>query len=261
MSSVIVVRGGGDLATGVVQKFHRSGFHVVVLETALPLAIRRSVSLCTAVTDGVAQVEDLRGRLARPAQCEALWAQREIPVLVDPQAESLALLKPAAVVDAILAKRNLGTRLNMAPVVLALGPGFEAGRDAHAVIETMRGHDLGRVLYTGSALPNTGIPGEIGGKSAQRVLHAPCAGLVAHHSAIGDVIKQGQPLFSVGKTIVTAPFSGLLRGLIQSGISISKGTKAADVDPRIDVDWTTISDKARCIGGGALEAYLSLSRR
>ena len=261
MSDIIVVRGGGDLATGVVQKFHRSGFRVAVLETAVPLAIRRSVSLCTAVSEGTAQVEDLRARLAEPSQCEAVWAQGEIPVLIDPLAESLALLRPAAVVDAILAKRNLGTHLGMAPAVIALGPGFEVGRDAHAVIETMRGHDLGRVLFAGFALPNTGIPGEIGGKSALRVLHAPCAGAVTHHSAIGDVVERGQPLFSVDETPVTAPFRGLLRGLIAAGISIPKGTKAADVDPRIDVNWATISDKARCIGGGALEAYLHLSRR
>ena len=261
MNSIIIVRGGGDLATGVVQKFYRSGFRVAVLETAVPLAIRRSVSLCTAVAEGAAQVEDLRARLAEAHQCEVLWAQGEIPVLIDPQAESLAILRPAAVVDAILAKRNLGTRLDMAPAVIALGPGFSAGQDAHAVIETMRGHDLGRVIFEGSALPNTGIPGEIGGKSAQRVLHAPCAGVVTHHSAIGDVVEQGQALFSVGETLVTAPFRGLLRGLIQAGISIPRGTKAADVDPRIDVDWTTISDKARCIGGGALEAYLNLIRR
>ena len=261
MNDIIVVRGGGDLATGVVQKFHRSGFRVAVLETAVPLAIRRSVSLCTSVTEGMAQVEDLRARLTEPSQCKALWAQGEIPVLIDPQAESLAMLRPAAVVDAILAKRNLGTHCAMAPIVIALGPGFVAGQDAHAVIETMRGHDLGRVIFEGSALPNTGIPGEVGGKSALRVLHAPCAGVVTHHSAIGDVVEQGQALFSVGKTVIVAPFRGLLRGLIQAGISIPKGTKAADVDPRIDVDWTTISDKARCIGGGALEAYLSLIRR
>ena len=258
MNERIAIRGGGDLATGVVQKFHRSGFQVVVLETNLPLAIRRSVSLCTAVTEGKAQVEDLQAVLTEPALCEAVWAQGKIPVLIDPQAESLALLRPTALVDAILAKRNLGTRMDMAPVVIGLGPGFEAGRDVHAVVETMRGHDLGRVLYKGSALPNTGIPGEIGGRSAQRVLHAPCAGVVTHHSAIGQVVDEGQPLFSVGEALVTTPFCGLLRGLIQAGISIQKGTKAADVDPRIDVDWTTISDKARCIGGGALEAYLHL---
>ena len=258
MNEIIAIRGGGDLATGVAQKFYRSGFRVVVLETAVPLAIRRSVSLCAAVTEGSAQVEDLRAVFAEPAQCEAFWQEGKIPVLIDPQAESLSLLRPAALVDAILAKRNLGTHIHMAPVVIGLGPGFEASRDVHAVIETMRGHDLGRVLFRGFALPNTGIPGEIGGKSAQRVLHAPCAGIVIHHSAIGQVVEEGHPLFSVDETVVTAPFRGLLRGLIQSGITIPKGTKAADVDPRIDVDWTTISDKARCIGGGVLEAYLHL---
>jgi xanthine dehydrogenase accessory factor len=270
----IVVRGGGDLATGVVQKFFRSGFRVVILETPAPTAIRRSVALCEAVylanaehsapagSGGFVQVEDLRCRKAAgPAELESCWQKGIVPLLVDPSGESLRAIQPAAVIDAILAKRNLGTNRSMAYITIALGPGFCAGKDVDAVIETMRGHDLGRLILEGYAKPNTGTPGNIEGKSTERVLHAAVSGTIVHKKHIGDLVECGETLFTIGGTEASAPFSGLLRGLIREGIYVSQGMKVADIDPRTGVDWRTISDKARCLGGAALEAYFYLQKR
>lgn len=258
---IIVVRGGGDLATGVVQKFFRAGMRVVVLETRQPTAIRRTVSLCEAVYDQTATVEDMTARLAKGiSDCPDIWRRGEIPLLVDPEGMSISALSPAGVVDAILAKENLGLSSALAPVVVALGPGFSAPKDAHAVIETMRGHDLGRVIFSGEARPNTGVPGDVGGRSAQRVLRAPREGMMLPLRSIGDLVRAGEPVFSVADAVVCAPFDGLLRGLLRKGLSVRPGMKAGDIDPRPDSDWKSISDKARCLGGGALEAYLYLSR-
>jgi xanthine dehydrogenase accessory factor len=243
----------------VAQKFWRAGFSVAILETARPTAIRRAVSLCEAVYEGFAAVEDISARLVKtPKAFPACWAAGEIPVLVDPEAESIAATRPAAVIDAILAKRNLGTRMDMSAVTIALGPGFRAGEDAHAVIETMRGHDLGRLILRGEASPNTATPGELGGKAAERVLRAPVSGVVAHQKQIGDIVKMGEAVLAVDGEPVFASFAGLLRGLIREGLSVPKATKLADIDPRTDVNWRTVSDKARCLGGAALEAYLYL---
>lgn len=262
MQELIILRGGGDLATGVAQKLFRVGFPLLILETARPTAIRRSVALCEAVYEGVYQVEDMTCmRIAQVDDREACWAAGQIPLLVDPEARSIHALRPFAVVDAILAKRNLGTARAMAPITVALGPGFTAGEDVDAVIETMRGHDLGRLILRGEALPNTGVPGEIGGQSARRVLHAPQAGAVRHLRSIGDVVRQGETLCTVDGMAVRATFDGLLRGLIREGLEVPKGMKIADVDPRADVDWHTISDKARCLGGAVLEAVCYLRRR
>lgn len=256
---IVAIRGGGDLATGVIQKFFHAGFKVVILETKQPLAIRRTVALCNAVYEGRFQVEDLIAETVIDwTQCEAKWQQGIIPLLIDPEAKSLAELKPAVVVDAILAKKNLGTNPALAPVTIALGPGFSAPADCQVVIETMRGHSLGKLIFNGSALPNTGVPGVLGGKSAERVIHSPASGLVRHHHQIGDSVTQGEVLFYVGDTPVNSPLTGVLRGLIQEGIVISKGLKCGDVDPRPkeQVDCYAISDKARALGGAALEAAL-----
>ena len=260
-NQIIIIRGGGDLATGVVQKFHRAGFQVLILETAIPTAIRRSVALCEAVYDGSKQVEDIVcRRISKTGETETCWREGSVPLLVDPTGETIRAIKPAAVIDAILAKRNLGTMRNMADVTIALGPGFNAGEDVHAVIETMRGHDLGRLILQGYAKADTGIPAEIGGESTRRVLHAPTAGIVINIKQIGDVVEPGETLLTVGGTEVRAPFTGLLRGLIREGIQVHKGMKIADVDPRTEVDWRTISDKARSLGGATLEVYLYLSK-
>lgn len=260
----IVVRGGGDLATGVIQKLWRAGFKVAVLEVAKPLAIRRSVALCEAVRHGEAHVEDMRAyKVGSPQECPGVWECGHIPILVDPEAASLKILQPVAVVDAILAKRNIGTHGGIAPITVALGPGFSAPDEVDAVIETMRGHNLGRLILSGAAMPNTGVPGEVGGKSAERVVHAPAAGIVRHVRSIGDAVLKGEILFYVGDAPVPSPLDGILRGLIAEGLTICKGLKSADVDPRpaSDVDWRSISDKARNLGGAVLEACLYVARR
>jgi len=261
-NDVIIVRGGGDIATGVIQKFFRAGFKVLVLEIPRPTAIRREVSLCGAVLNGVFTVEDMTARLiASPAGCQNVWQNGEIPVYVDPAGLAIESLKPDCVINAILAKKNMDTHPGMAPVVIALGPGFSAPRDAHAVIETMRGHTLGKVIFEGSAVYDTGIPAAIGGQAADRVLYAPCDGTVKAYRQIGDIVRAGDEIFSVGESCVTAPFDGVLRGLIADGTPVPRGLKAADIDPRADSDCRSITDKARCIGGGALEAYLYLRRK
>lgn len=258
-NDLIVIRGGGDLATGVIQKFYRSGFKLLVLETEAPTAIRLNVSLCEAVYNGQAAVEDVRCLLiSNLGELESCHNNGLIPIMVDPDGISIERLRPVAVVDAILAKKNMGTHRGMAPITIGLGPGFCAGKDVCAVIETMRGHSLGRLILEGSALPNTGIPGEIGGKSEQRVIYSPYAGKIAHVHHIGDIVEESETIFKVNEAPVKAPFHGLLRGLIREGLNVPKGMKSADIDPRLDVDWHTISDKARCLGGAALEAFLYL---
>ena len=260
---IIIVRGGGDLATGVVQKFHRAGLNVLILETSEPTAIRRSVALSEAVYDGYAKVEDIECRKIESLEdAESCWHEGKVALLVDPEGMSIRELKPAAVIDAIMAKRNTGTTRDMAGITIALGPGFNAGEDVHAVIETMRGHDLGRLILKGQAEPNTGVPGEIAGESTRRVVRSPHEGVIIHKKQIGDIVVQGETLFSVENakthTEVHASIGGLLRGLIRENIRVSKGMKVADIDSRTDIDWRTISDKARCLGGAALEAYYYL---
>ena len=256
--ALVVVRGAGDLATGCVVRLVRAGFRVVALETDRPSAIRRTVSLSEAVYDGEATVEGVRAFLC--GSPPAAWGALEAPLLVDPEARILSTLSPHALVDAIVAKRNLGTRIGMAPVVVGLGPGFTAGRDVHAVVETNRGHDLGRVIYAGCAEPNTGIPGLIAGQGPGRVLHAPVPGVATLLAAIGDAVEPGTPLLSVGEAVVRSAIRGVVRGLIRPGLEVSAGTKVADVDPRgARESCFTVSDKSRAVAGGVLEAILALA--
>ncbi len=255
--ALVVVRGAGDLATGCIVRLVRSGFRVVALETARPTAIRRTVSLSEAVFEGSVTVEGVRA-----FRCDAVpgaWARLEVPVLVDPECRVLDTVAPTALLDGIVAKRNLGTRIDMAPVVVALGPGFVAGRDVHAVVETMRGHELGRVIREGSAAPNTGIPGVIAGQGPGRVVHSPVAGIAVPSRAIGEAVEAGSPLLAVGEMVVASPISGVVRGMIRPGLEVPAGLKVADVDPRgVRESCFTVSDKARAVAGGALEAILSL---
>ncbi len=259
----VVVKGGGDLGTGVAWRLHRCGFRVLVTETAQPTVIRRTVAFASAVMEGTITVDGVTARrVGGDAAIAAAWAADEVPVLVDPEATVVSRLRPDAVVDAILAKRNLGTRITDAPVVVALGPGFTAGVDCHAVVETLRGHDLGRVLLSGSAAPNTGVPGEVGGESARRVVRAPVAGTFRGVRAIGDLVRTGDVVALVDETPVLSPLDGVLRGLLYDGLPVHEGMKVGDVDPRgVVAHCFTISDKALAVGGGVVEAILFLSGR
>ncbi len=260
MQPLILVRGGGDLATGVIHRLHSAGFPVLALETPQPAAIRRQVAFSEAVYQGTATVEGVTARLI-PAlsHLSRTLAAGEVPLLIDPEGSSIPRIRPAVVVDAILAKRNLGTHRGMAPLTIALGPGFTAGDDVDFVIETMRGHDLGRILTAGPAQPNTGVPGLVGGVSAKRVIHAEQAGILHARRAIGDRVEQGEPIAVIsnaaGDFPVPASISGLLRDLIRDGFPVTKGLKIADIDPRAgeEKNCFTISDKARCIAGSVLE--------
>lgn len=263
--NIVIVRGGGDLASGVIHRLYRCGYRVLILESEKPSAIRREVAFCEAVYDGEAFVEGvLSHRISDVSQCEAVWKQREIPLLVDETGASVQVLHPAAVIDGILAKRNLGTSRDMAPLTIALGPGFEAGEDVDFVIETKRGHDLGRIIEEGSAIPNTGIPGVIGGYGKERVIHSPAAGSIQLQAKIGDLVEKDQIIAFIkkrkGKEVpVYASLTGILRGIIRQGYLVSEGMKIADIDPRKEEkkNCSTISDKARCIAGSVLEVLMA----
>ena len=232
---------------------------MVVLELPQPLTVRRTVALSTAVTDGEISVQGMRGVLAETArEARSVTGRGDVAVLVGPELAGLESLRPDVVVDARLAKRNIDTSASDAGVVIGLGPGFTAGTDCHAVVETMRGHRLGRVIWSGSAQPDTGTPAELGGRAADRVLRAPAAGEVAWEVSIGDAVAEGQPLGSVAGELVAAPFDGVMRGAIRPGTAVPAGLKIGDVDPRCDPSacWE-ISDKSLSVGGGVLEAVLA----
>lgn len=294
---LIICRGAGDLATGIIHRLHRAGHRVIALETDYPAAIRRQVSFCEAVYDGSAAVEGVTARLvpaladAEPdtetysgindtpaahivsekwdsSAIEAVLEAGEVPLLIDQKGESIALLKPDVVVDAIIAKKNLGTTIDMAPLVIGVGPGFTAGQDVHLVIESMRGHNLARIITDGMAQPNTGVPGNIAGFTSERVIHAPAAGYIHDVRKIGDIVQKGDEIARIYPdkesydnalseyVPVNATITGIIRGLIREGYYFRKGFKIADIDPRESeiTNCFTISDKARSIAGSVLEA-------
>lgn len=294
---LIICRGAGDLATGIIHRLHRAGHRVIALETDYPAAIRRQVSFCEAVYDGSAAVEGVTARLVpaladaesdtetysgindTPAAhivsekwdssaIEAVLEAGEVPLLIDQKGESIALLKPDVVVDAIIAKKNLGTTIDMAPLVIGVGPGFTAGQDVHLVIESMRGHNLARIITDGMAQPNTGVPGNIAGFTSERVIHAPAAGYIHDVRKIGDIVQKGDEIARIYPdkesydnalseyVPVNATITGIIRGLIREGYYFRKGFKIADIDPRESeiTNCFTISDKARSIAGSVLEA-------
>jgi xanthine dehydrogenase accessory factor len=255
----VIVRGGGDLASGVAYRLVKAGFPVLILELAQPLVIRRAVAFASAVFEGAITVDGITARRIKSLnEIGPVLDQREIAVMVDEAGTSLPAFRPAAVVDARMAKRNLGTTRLDAPLVIGLGPGFEAGHDCHAVIETNRGHDLGRVLWEGSAEPDTGSPGVVQGRTGERVLRAPVDGYVVPLAAIGDRLSAGQVVATLNGEVVAAPFEGVLRGLVHSSVWVPAGLKIGDVDPRaVRRHCFTISDKSLAIGGGVLEAILS----
>lgn len=267
INNLIVVRGGGDIATGTIMKLHQCGFPVLILEIPNPSAIRRNVSFCEAVYQGMATVENVPCYLAKDSnEAKDFLAEGKLTMLIDPKGTSLKDFRPLALVDGILAKKNLGTSREMAPITVALGPGFTAGEDVDAVIETQRGHRLGRIIYEGSAAPNTGIPGKIAGYDKERVIHSPADGILRNTASITDIVKKGQTIAIVETAAenipVIASLDGLLRGLIRDGYPVTRGFKIADIDPRENEynNCFTISDKARCIAGGVLEAILHLKK-
>ena len=301
---LIICRGAGDLATGIIHRLRRAGHRVIALETDYPAAIRRQVSFCEAVYDGSAAVEGVTARLV-PALAdaetdtekysgisdtpvahiasekwdssaiEAVLEAGEVPLLIDPKGESIALLKPDVVVDAIIAKKNLGTTINMAPLVIGVGPGFTAGQDVHLVIESMRGHNLARIITDGMAQPNTGVPGNIAGFTSERVIHAPAAGYIHDVRKIGDIVQKGDEIARIYPdkesydnalseyVPVNATITGIIRGLIREGYYFREGFKIADIDPRESelTNCFTISDKARSIAGSVLEAVSAFEHR
>ena len=256
-----VIRGAGDIASAIALRLVRCGIDVAMTEVGQPLTVRRTVAFSEAVRLGKTQVEGVTAVRASDAEhALELLAGGCVPVLVDPQCECLETLAPDSVVDAILAKRNLGTAMDMAPVVIGVGPGFTAGIDCHAVVETMRGHTLGRVYYRGSALPNTAVPGLVGGFAGERVLRATGDGAFRGAASIGEHVEQGQVVAFAGDAPVKAMLTGVLRGLMADGVPVRKGLKCGDVDPRDDASYCALaSDKGLAVAGGVLEAILHVN--
>lgn len=258
----VLIKGAGDLASGVAHRLYRAGFNAIMLELAKPLVVRRSVAFATAVYDGMMKVEDVEARLCQKiGEARELLAKGLIPVIIDPDEDTRQEWEPDIFIDAILAKKNTGTTKDKAPLVIGLGPGFVAGEDVHAVIETQRGHDLGKVYYAGNAAPNTGTPGEIGGFARERLLRAPAAGKFNPRKNLGDLVCKGDTIAMIDNVPLRAEIDGLLRGLLYPGLEVREGMKVGDIDPRgKEIDHLTISDKARAVGGGVLEAILHFNR-
>lgn len=258
---LILIRGAGDLATGIACRLFRSGFSVVLTDIARPTTIRCTVAFSAAVYKGEVTVEGIRAKLAKSAEeVASITRGGKVAVLIDPEGKTIPVLKPHALVDAILAKKNTGTKLEDAPIVIGVGPGFTVGLDCHRAIETQRGHDLGRVLYEGSPVPNTGIPGNVGGFTTERIVRSTADGIFSPVASIGDMVDAGQTVAYVGDAPVVTEIHGMLRGILPAGTPAHKGMKVGDVDSRCHSQYCySVSDKANAIGGGVLEAILNLS--
>src|SRR4030043_299645 len=256
---VVLIRGGGDLASGVAHRLHQSHFKICMTEIPYPLAVRRGVAFSEAIYEGEKEVEGVRVKfISKPEEIESVWEKGDIPILADPDGKKTrSFLKPDVLVDAIMAKQNLGTRVHDAPWVIGVGPGFTAGKDVHTVIETNRGHHLGKMILNGATEPDTGIPGEIGGYTMERVLRTMKKGIFHPQNSIGDRVSKGTVVAVVDDFPIIAKISGVVRGLLREGGEVRKGMKVGDIDPRGKKESCfTISDKARAIGGGVLEAIL-----
>ena len=260
MNKKIWIRGAGDLATGIALRFFRSGFDVIMSDIAVPTTVRRTVAFSPAIYEGEAIVEGISGKFCdNISEIDSIIESGAIPIIVDPSGDIMREYKPEVIVDAIIAKTNIGTGIDDAKIVIGVGPGFEAGVDCHAVVETKRGHNLGRVIWSGSAYPNTGVPGNIGGYTVERIIRATAAGIFKANVSIGDSVKAGDLVAYCDKTPVYAGIDGIVRGLLQDGVKVKTGMKSGDVDPRAQKDYCfSVSDKARAIGGGVLEAVLGL---
>ena len=257
---IVLIKGGGEMASGVAYRLYKSNFKKICMtEVSQPQAVRREVSFCEAIYDEEKTVEGVTARLIESHELiQGVWDRGQIPIIVDPQARVLNFLSPDVVVDAILAKKNLGTKITDAPLVIGLGPGFYAGRDVHLVVETNRGHNLGRVISEGEAEKNTGIPGVIAGYGAERVFRASREGRLKALKKIGDYIEAGEVVATVDGVPVKAQIKGVIRGMLRDGTDVWKGMKAGDIDARgIKESCYTVSDKTKAIGGGVLEGILS----
>lgn len=260
---IVLIKGAGDLATGVAYRLKKCGFNIVMTEIDKPTTVRRTVAFSQAVYDGSIEVEGIKAILVNnKEEIKNVLSNGDIPIIIDKEANIINELKPKVVVDAIIAKKNYGTSINDAPIVIALGPGFEASVDCHCVIETQRGHYLGKCIYEGCAIPNTGIPGNIGGFTKERIIRATADGHITPIKKIGDYVKANEVVAYIDSFEVKADIDGTIRGMLQEGIEVYKGMKSGDIDPRCEKDHCfTISDKARSIGGGVLEAILYLSQK
>ena len=255
----VVIRGGGDLATGVAEVLYQSGFKILILDIEKPSSIRRSVCFSEAIYDGIIQVENIIcKKVENENDIEKCWNEKIIPIMVDEKGEIIKKIKPNVVVDSIIAKKNLGTTKEMAPITIALGDGFEAGKDVDIVVETMRGHNLGRVITSGRAMKNTGIPGEIKGVSKDRVIYSLANGIFSSVKKIGDTVQKDEIIGYVGNVEIRGKISGVLRGIIRDGYEVTENMKIGDIDPRIEEknNCFTISDKARSLGGAVLRAIM-----
>jgi len=264
LNDIVIVRGGGDLASGTIQKLYRSGFRVLVLEVPRPTSIRRDVSFSEVVYESEIEIEGIRAiHVYSLSEIENAWSNKKVPVIIDKEGKYIKKIKPRIVVDAIIAKINTGTTKDMADITIALGPGFIAGKDVDVVIETTRGHNLGRLIFDGEAKKNTGIPGNIMGFTKERVIYSPFEGIMKNILDIGAVVEKDEVIAYVGENPIKAKISGLLRGILRNGSNVAKGFKIADIDPRISekLNCYTISDKARSIAGGVLEAVLYLKNQ
>lgn len=255
---MILIKGAGDLATGIAYRLNKSGFDIVMTEIDKPTTVRRTVAFSQAVFDNEILIEGIKGvKVNNINEIYKEINQGNIPIIIDEKAEIIKELKPDVVVDAIIAKKNLGTSIEDAPIVIGVGPGFEAKVDCHLVVETKRGHYLGKVIEEGSAIPNTGVPGNIGGYTKERIIRASSNGKIKPVVSIGDFVKKGDVVAYVDGVEVLAQIDGIVRGMLQEGIEVFKGMKSGDIDPRCEKDHCfTISDKARSIGGGVLEAIM-----
>jgi len=256
---IVLIRGGGEVASGVAHRLHQAHFKICMTEISHPLAVRREVAFSEAIYEGEKEVEGVRAKfIFKPEEIESVWNKGDIPILVDPDGKKTrTYLKPDVLVDAIMAKKNLGTQIKDAPLVIGLGPGFTAGESVHVVVETNRGHLLGKMILSGTAEPDTGIPGEIGGYTIARVLRTMKKGIFHPQKSIGDRINEGAVVAVVDDFPIIAKISGIIRGLLKEGVEVKKGMKVGDIDPRgKKQSCFTVSDKARAIGGGVLEAIL-----
>ena len=263
-NKVVIVRGGGDLASGTINRLHNMGFKVLVLEIEKPNFIRRKVCYGQAVYEKEFLLEGIVSERADNLdEIKNIWADGRIPVYIDSQMEIVSKIKPIAVIDAIIAKKNLGMRKGIAPITIALGPGFEAGKNVDVVIETQRAHNLGRIIFEGFAAENTGVPGIIKGYGKERVIHAPASGKLKIVHDIGSIVQKDEIIAYIDSVPVYASLTGLIRGMIREGSIVEKGLKISDIDPREEElkNCYTISDKARTISGGVAEALFYLMNR